>query len=156
MRSMMSGLAALALLAGAVVTEDVAFAQSNGAPPKTVFQGRKPAALAQAPQAPQAPQVPQAATPPAAAPPPAPAAAPPKAAATPTPAPAQPAAPAPVAKQATRGPEQEYRECLNLWDAATHMTRAEWAATCRRIQNRLNDITAKAAQLNAPVRRRVR
>jgi hypothetical protein len=78
-------------------------------------------------------------------------------AATPAPtAPAPPTAAAPVAKQPMRGPDQEYKECLNLWDAATHMTRAEWAATCRRIQNRLNDITTQAAQLNARAPRRVR
>jgi hypothetical protein len=66
------------------------------------------------------------------------------------------ATPAPAVKQSTRGPEQEYAECLNMWDAATHMTRAEWAATCRRIQNRLNDITMQAKDLNAPGRRRAR
>jgi hypothetical protein len=81
---------------------------------------------------------------------------------------ASPAAPAPAAPQAPaatpglaakanpRGPVQEYNECLNLWDAATHMTRAEWAATCRRIQTRLNDITVQANEITAPGRRRAR
>ncbi len=32
------------------------------------------------------------------------------------------------------------------------MTRSEWAATCRRIQTRLNDITAQAKEITGPVR----
>jgi len=67
-------------------------------------------------------------------------------------APEQPAQPAAKAVN-PRGPEQEYQECLKLWDAATHMSRSEWAATCRRIQNRLNDITAQSEQISATRRR---
>ena len=91
-----------------------------------------PSLSAQAPTAPQAPKM----TPPAAVPmPPADA--------------KKPAVPT------ARGPEQEYQDCLNLWDKGTHMTRSEWASTCRRIQNRLTAIGQQTSQLNSG-RRRVR
>jgi hypothetical protein len=31
-------------------------------------------------------------------------------------------------------------ECMKMWDAGTHMTKAEWARTCRRIQTRLESL----------------
>jgi hypothetical protein len=37
-------------------------------------------------------------------------------------------------------------ECEGLWDKETHMTRDQWRATCRRIQNRLNDVTAPTGE----------
>lgn len=126
-----TALAAGALFAGALVAAEGAIAQSSTAETQKNLKSRKAPqaqAPAQAPAAAQQPQMPAAA----------------------------PATPAPAAKPAVRGPEQEYKECLNLWDAATHMTRAEWAATCRRIQNRLNDITAEAKQISGPNRRRAR
>lgn len=133
------GLAALTLVVGTLAAAESARAQTNApgataAPPMARQDRRTAQVQAPAPQ-PKAPAV----TPSAPAP-----------AATP----AQP--PAPAAKTNARGPEQEYKECLNLWDAATHMTRAEWAATCRRIQNRLNDITAQAKEITGPTRRRAR
>ena len=61
--------------------------------------------------------------------------------------PAQPAAPAtktpaaaPTRRDFVRTPEQEYQDCLKLWDKGTHMTQGEWARTCRRIQNRLSTL----------------
>jgi hypothetical protein len=38
---------------------------------------------------------------------------------------------------------QEYADCIRLWDAGTHMTRTEWSRTCRRIQTRLNRVGAR-------------
>lgn len=60
-----------------------------------------------------------------------------------TPEKSRPAVPdtGPVPQQRRSGADQEYRECLQIWDKGTHMTRAEWAATCRRVQNRLNTVT---------------
>jgi hypothetical protein len=29
--------------------------------------------------------------------------------------------------------EEQYKQCLNDWDAATHMTKQEWQRTCRRL-----------------------
>jgi hypothetical protein len=29
--------------------------------------------------------------------------------------------------------DEHYRQCLNDWDAATHMTKKEWQRTCRRL-----------------------
>jgi hypothetical protein len=43
--------------------------------------------------------------------------------------------------------------CLGFWDAGTHMTRREWAAACRRTEDRLSslrDELAKAAQGSQP------
>ncbi len=60
----------------------------------------------------------------------------------PTPPTSPPAALAPPTANA-RSPDQEYKECLGLWEKATHMTRAEWAATCRRVQSRLNEVTGQ-------------
>ena len=37
-------------------------------------------------------------------------------------------------------------ECEGLWDKDTHMTKDEWRATCRRIQNRLNTVTEPSGQ----------
>jgi hypothetical protein len=31
-------------------------------------------------------------------------------------------------------------ECMKLWDSGTHMTKSEWARTCRRIQTRLENL----------------
>lgn len=56
--------------------------------------------------------------------------------------PSAPATPSPTVN--TRSPDQEYKECLALWEPATHMTRAEWAATCRRVQSRLNEVTGQS------------
>ncbi|RTL71747.1 MAG: hypothetical protein EKK41_08255 [Hyphomicrobiales bacterium] len=73
--------------------------------------------------------------------------------------PALPPAAAPLPPGApkiqARGPEQEYQDCLTLWDKGTHMTKAEWATTCRRIQNRLTSLGQQTSQLNQG-RRRVR
>jgi hypothetical protein len=35
-------------------------------------------------------------------------------------------------------------ECMNLWDAKTHMTQAQWRASCARVQSRLNNLEATA------------
>lgn len=31
-------------------------------------------------------------------------------------------------------------ECMKLWDAKTHMTKVEWARTCKRVQMRLETL----------------
>ena len=31
-------------------------------------------------------------------------------------------------------------DCMKLWDAGTHMSKADWARTCRRVQGRLDDL----------------
>jgi hypothetical protein len=55
-----------------------------------------------------------------------------------TPAPAKPPAEPGVAKKAKATPDAPAKvdrltQCLRDWDAATHMTRQEWARTCRRV-----------------------
>ena len=33
--------------------------------------------------------------------------------------------------------------CLEMWDAATHMTRRQWARACRRVAERLKGLSIK-------------
>jgi len=35
---------------------------------------------------------------------------------------------------------ERYADCAKLWDAGTHMTKREWLRTCRRIENRLQNL----------------
>jgi hypothetical protein len=78
------------------------------------------------------------------APPPSPAPALPKAAA-PSPTATKPAAPAAtsavkVQPDPKKVAKENIAECMRLWDAATHMSRQEWARTCERIQTRLENL----------------
>ena len=46
-------------------------------------------------------------------------------------------------------------DCMRLWDKGTHMSKAEWATTCRRIQGRLDNLKVDPAQsVSAPKRQR--
>jgi len=38
----------------------------------------------------------------------------------------------------------ELADCLKLWDAGTHMSKADWARTCRRVQGRLDNIKSQS------------
>jgi len=33
-----------------------------------------------------------------------------------------------------------YSDCLRLWDSGTHMSKRAWSRTCRRIENRLQNL----------------
>lgn len=44
------------------------------------------------------------------------------------------------ARAAAKKTAESIAECMKLWDAKTHMTKAEWARTCRRIQTRLESL----------------
>jgi hypothetical protein len=35
---------------------------------------------------------------------------------------------------------ERYDDCVKLWDSRTHMSKAEWSRTCRRIENRLQNL----------------
>jgi hypothetical protein len=35
---------------------------------------------------------------------------------------------------------EHYADCVKLWDNQTHMSKAEWSRTCRRIENRLQNL----------------
>jgi hypothetical protein len=41
---------------------------------------------------------------------------------------------------AARKTAEAIAECMKLWDAKTHMTKAQWARTCQRIQTRLESL----------------
>ena len=58
-----------------------------------------------------------------------------------------PAAPIPPAKAGAPGDDKQkarakenIAECMRMWDAATHMTKQQWAQTCERIQIRLENL----------------
>ena len=36
--------------------------------------------------------------------------------------------------------EDTVADCMKIWDAGTHMSKADWARTCRRVQGRLDDL----------------
>jgi hypothetical protein len=68
--------------------------------------------------------------------------------------PAQTGAPAAAPKKGRAGaktpaPQSEkastdtLQSCLGMWEAATHMSRQEWARACRRVDERLRNINAK-------------
>src|SRR5262245_7476650 len=64
------------------------------------------------------------------------------------------ASPAPGAKKGKIDPGTEKRpegphggdalgSCLEMWEPSTHMTREQWARACRRVAERLKDLTVK-------------
>ena len=36
-----------------------------------------------------------------------------------------------------------YQACMGFWDAGTHMNKREWAAACRRTENRLQSLKSE-------------
>jgi hypothetical protein len=45
-------------------------------------------------------------------------------------------------------------ECMRLWDKGTHMSRQEWARTCRRIQSRLENLKVEELDIIGPTARK--
>ena len=41
---------------------------------------------------------------------------------------------------ATKRTADGIAECMRMWDAKTHMTKGEWARTCKRVQMRLESL----------------
>jgi hypothetical protein len=37
-------------------------------------------------------------------------------------------------------PNSAMADCIHLWDKGTHMTKEQWARTCKRIQTRLDNL----------------
>jgi hypothetical protein len=48
---------------------------------------------------------------------------------------------------------ESYTTCLAIWDAETHMSKAEWARACRRVENRLDVLQREAVHANERLRR---
>ena len=60
------------------------------------------------------------------------------------PTPRNPPAASEVKSRATLAAERRAHEaaiadCERMWDRGTHMTKQQWAQTCRRVQNRIQD-----------------
>ena len=41
---------------------------------------------------------------------------------------------------AARKTAEGIAECMRLWDAGAHMTKAQWSTTCKRVQSRLENL----------------
>jgi hypothetical protein len=37
-------------------------------------------------------------------------------------------------------------DCMKIWEPATHMSKADWQRTCRRVQGRLDQVTKDVLQ----------
>ncbi len=44
-------------------------------------------------------------------------------------------------------------DCMQLWDKGTHMTKQEWAITCRRVQGRVDNLNVDPVMPKAPSKR---
>ena len=36
--------------------------------------------------------------------------------------------------------DRDVADCMQMWDSGTHMTKQQWAGTCKRVQTRLDDL----------------
>ena len=36
--------------------------------------------------------------------------------------------------------DRDVADCMQMWDSGTHMTKQQWASTCKRVQTRLDDL----------------
>jgi hypothetical protein len=43
---------------------------------------------------------------------------------------------------------EHYTDCVKLWDNQTHMSKSEWSRTCRRIENRLQNLRVENMDAN--------
>ena len=43
-----------------------------------------------------------------------------------------------------------YSECVELWDRGTHMSKKDWSRTCRRIENRLQNLQVENLDVGSP------
>jgi len=67
-------------------------------------------------------------------------------ASSPAAAPATPKTPAADDKAAKARAKENIADCMRLWDAATHMTKQQWARTCERIQSRLENLNIESLE----------
>jgi hypothetical protein len=67
-------------------------------------------------------------------------------ASSPAAAPASPKSPAGDNKSAKARAKENIADCMRLWDAATHMTKQQWARTCERIQTRLENLNIESLE----------
>lgn len=48
-----------------------------------------------------------------------------------------------AAPETEKAASDSLKSCLAMWEPATHMSRQEWGRACRRVDERLRNITAK-------------
>jgi hypothetical protein len=59
------------------------------------------------------------------------------------------ASPSESAPSTPGGGHPGIQACMGFWDAQTHMTKREWAAACRRTQDRLDNLKAELSNTPA-------
>jgi hypothetical protein len=52
------------------------------------------------------------------------------------------------------GDDYTVTDCMGIWDAGTHMTKAQWRTACTRVQDRLNNIEALVAEETSKTNRK--
>jgi hypothetical protein len=58
------------------------------------------------------------------------------------------ASPSEAAPSTPGGGAPGFASCMSFWDAGTHMTKREWAAACRRTENRLQTLRSALDEAN--------
>jgi hypothetical protein len=48
--------------------------------------------------------------------------------------------------------DRDVADCLQMWDSGTHMTKPEWANTCKRVQTRLDNLNVDVTMPKTKVR----
>ena len=48
--------------------------------------------------------------------------------------------------------DRDVADCMQMWDSGTHMTKQQWASTCKRVQTRLDNLKVDATMPKTKVR----
>ena len=48
--------------------------------------------------------------------------------------------------------DRDVADCMQMWDSGTHMTKQEWANTCKRVQTRLDNLKVDATMPKTKIR----
>jgi hypothetical protein len=58
--------------------------------------------------------------------------------------------PSTAAEDAKAANATRYAECVELWDRGTHMSKRDWSRTCRRIEDRLQNLQVENLDIGSP------
>jgi hypothetical protein len=53
-------------------------------------------------------------------------------------------APPGVPQSRQKNYDRDVADCMQMWDSGTHMTKLQWASTCKRVQTRLDNLNVDA------------
>lgn len=63
---------------------------------------------------------------------------------------------APATRTGKNPANDRLADCMRLWDAGTHMSKTDWARTCKRVDNRLTDLKVDDIDPTRPKSKRTR